>query len=561
MTRQRSVPAAPAAALPELDLGGASWPELLASPQKAAVEKILPAYIKKRRWFGGKARRISGLRLSGAIPLGDASMPLALLDVSYSSGSPQTYLLPLVWREEGAVPGPVKKSPGAPIARLVLSGRRGLLYDAAYDEAFHSAFLSVFSGGKLPRCGRDGLAVEKNAPLLKAALGRGGPPRKSRVLGGEQSNTAIVYGSSYFLKLFRRLEKGVNPDVEIGARLTRGGAFRGMPPFMGAVSLRRAGKLYGTIGLLQGYSPSRGDSWRYAQAQVSAYYGRVLSGRYAGPAPDRAGKLIGAACLEMMSLLGRRTAEMHLALSGAGRDPDFRPEPFSRRYRDSVYRSMLGLASASLRLLSRKIGDLPAAAKPGARALLGDRQAVARAFLAIRDGGISAMKIRTHGDYHLGQVLFTGRDFVIIDFEGEPAKPLGERRLKHCALRDVAGMLRSFHYAAWAPFFLPGKAPAGELRLLEPWAELWYSYVSQAFLRAYFKAAAGAGFLPAGPEETGALLKAFLMEKAVYELSYELNNRPDWVEIPLKGLLRAVADGAAVTPRTVPPAGGKKCRR
>jgi maltose alpha-D-glucosyltransferase/alpha-amylase len=534
-------------------MAGGSWPGIISSPDKAVIEKILPAYIRERRWFGGKARRISKLKISGAVPLGDGSMPLAFLEVAYSGGTPQTYLLPLAWKEEAAAAGIVRMHPGAAIARLELSGKRGLLYDAVYDKTFHSAFLSLFFGGKRPHRGREELVVERNRPLLKKALVVSGLPREARVLKGEQSNTSIVYGSAYFTKLYRRLENGVNPDVEIGARLTRGGAFRSMPPFLGAVSLHRGGKFYGAIGLLQGYTPSRGDSWTYALGQVSRYYKRVLAGLASGSAlrlpstpapgagavPPMVGKLIGRECLALMSLLGRRTAEMHVALSSAGKDPDFRPEPFSLLYQRSAYRSMVGLASSSMRLLSKKLKDLPAAVKPGASLLLKNKQAVLESFRAITDRRFPVMKIRIHGDFHLGQVLFTGKDFVIIDFEGEPAKPLGERRLKRSALCDVAGMLRSFHYAALAPFCLHKDIPAGKIPLLEPWAELWYSYVSDAFLKAYFKSAAGAEFLPEDPAETAALLKVFLMEKAVYELSYELNNRPDWVSIPLKGLLQA----------------------
>lgn len=576
MTEKKTPP--PDAALPEIKLEKASWPGIIYSPDKSAIEKILPDYIKARRWFGGKARRIGKLRISGAIPLGDGSIPLAFIKVSYSSGAPQTYLLPLAWKEEAAAAGMVKMYPAAAIAGLELSGKRGLLYDAAYDKSFHSAFLSLFLGGKRPRSGREELAAEQNRRLLKKSTAKSGLPRAASVLNGEQSNTSIVYGSVYFSKLFRRLEKGVNPDVEICSRLTRGGRFRNMPPFMGAVSLKRGGKFYGVIGLLQGYTPSRGDSWTYALKQVAAYYERVIAGlpkpggvprppdlpapgARAVPMPVR--KLIGGACLEMMSLLGRRTAEMHLALGSAGKDRDFRPEPFSRPYQRSLHRSMLALASASLRLLSRKFKDLPAAIKPGASLLLENRRAVIKEFHAVTGRVFPVKRIRVHGDFHLGQVLFTGRDFVIIDFEGEPAKPLGERRLKRSALCDVAGMLRSFHYAAWAPFCLGRTAAAGNMPLPGAWAELWYSYVSDAFLRAYFKTAAGADFLPGDPEETAALLKVFLMEKAVYELSYELNNRPDWVSIPLKGLLAAVVPqpggrarsalaSAAKKPRTVP---------
>lgn len=539
--------------LPEIELRNAAWPGLLDCPRKAALEKILPAYLRSRRWFGGKARRISRLKISGTLSLGNSAMPLALLEVSYSHGAPQTYLLPLAWKERAAAEALLKDEPGAAIAGLELSGKRGLLYDAVYDKAFQSAFLSLFLGKRRPRCGNGNLVVEQDGCLLKKARRRNSAAPAPRLLKGEQSNTSIVYGSVYFSKLFRRLEKGVNPDIELGARLTGRSSFRSMPPFLAAVSLHRGGKLFGAIGLLQGYTPSRGDSWGYALGEVSGYYRRILSRPAAAGSPPQpqdppdpalrrtpgpTTALIGKQCLAMMALLGKRTAQMHLVLSSAGRDTAFRPEPFTRGYQRRIHRSMLGLTSATLRLLSRKLRDLPAAVRPGASLLLKNKRAVIQAFRAVTAGKISAAKIRVHGDFHLGQVLFTGTDFVIIDFEGEPAKPLSERRHKYSALRDVAGMLRSFHYAAWAPFHLRSDIKAGQAGTLEPWAENWYSCVSAAFLRSYFRTAAGACFLPEDPAEIAALLKAFLMEKAIYELAYELNNRPDWAAIPLKGLLQ-----------------------
>ncbi|MBU2574711.1 MAG: maltose alpha-D-glucosyltransferase [Elusimicrobia bacterium] len=557
------------AALPELKLEEASWPGLLDSPERSALEKALPAYLRERRWFGGKARKMRRLKISSVVPTGEAAMPLALIEVLYTQGSPETYLLPLAWKEEAAAAGIIEASPGAAIAWLELSGKRGLLYDAAYDKAFHAAFLSLFFGKRRHCHGPEALVVEQNKKLLKAALVKNGLAQESRVIKAEQSNTSIIYGSVYFGKLFRRLEEGVNPDIEIGRRLTEGAKLPAIPPFMGAVTLHREGRFYGVVGLLQGYAPNQGDSWSYAVEQVSGYYERVLAGLpKMGPAPQPPdplvtdpkempqlmGGLIGGVCLEMMSLLGRRTAEMHLALSSAGTDPDFCPEPFTRLYQRSVYQSMLGLTASTMRLLSRKLKDLPDAVRPVASLVLENKPAVIKSFQGILDRKISAKKIRIHGDFHLGQVLFTGKDFVIIDFEGEPAKPLGERRLKRSALRDAAGMLRSFHYAARAPFYLQKNIAAENMKILEPWAELWYSYVSAAFLHSYFKTAAGADFLPQDPAGTAALLRVFLAEKAVYELFYELNNRPDWISIPLQGLLQVIQPRPGETGKSIRPA-------
>ncbi|OGS14850.1 MAG: hypothetical protein A2234_10530 [Elusimicrobia bacterium RIFOXYA2_FULL_58_8] len=542
--------------IPEIKSDRAAWPDLLHSRQRAVLEKILPAYIRQRRWFGGKAYKIRGVKISSVLPTGENSMPLVLINVGYTNRRPQIYILPLAWRPCPAADRIPAAWPGAAIAWLELSGKRGLLYDATHDKVFHAALLALFFKKHGPSAAREGLTAEQPEGPGRAALLKTARVRASRIITAEQSNTSIVYGSAFFAKLFRRLEKGINPDTEIGRRLTAGADFRAIPPFMGAIYLNRGGRFYGVVGLLQGYLPNRGDSWKYAAGQLAGYYERVLAGLPKGapapaapdifsfgpaPVPYAISRLIGAGCFEKISLLGRRTAQMHLALSRAGTDPDFCPEPFTRGSQRAAHRAMAALAAGTLRLLERRFRVLPAAARPAAALVLKNKPILMKVLQGLAAHKISAMKIRTHGDLHLGQVLFTGRDFVMIDFEGEPSRSLAERRLKNSALRDVAGMLRSFHYAAWAPVYIKGTAAAGQIKAVAPWAELWYSWISYVFLQAYFETCAGSVFIPRDRAQAAALLRVFLIEKAIYELSYELNNRPHWVRIPLQGLLRLLS--------------------
>jgi maltose alpha-D-glucosyltransferase/alpha-amylase len=244
--------------------------------------------------------------------------------------------------------------------------------------------------------------------------------------------------------------------------------------------------------------------------------------------------------LESARLIAQRTTEMHLALSTEVKDPIFAPEPFTDFYRQALYHQMLGLTNQSFQLLRKRQKALPEAAQDDAARVLELEGAIRKRFRRIRDGRISAMRTRTHGDYHLGQLLYTGKDFVIIDFEGEPARPLSERRIKRSPLRDVAGMLRSFHYASYAALFgqVPGVIARPEVRpTLEPWARFWYRWVSSVFLKTYLLHSSGGSFLPRTREELETLLDAHLLEKAIYEIAYEVNNRPDWVRIPLQGIL------------------------
>jgi maltose alpha-D-glucosyltransferase/alpha-amylase len=242
---------------------------------------------------------------------------------------------------------------------------------------------------------------------------------------------------------------------------------------------------------------------------------------------------------ESARLLGQRTAEMHLALVS---DPDheaFASEPFTPFYQRGLYQSMRNLTEEVFDLLKRRQKGLPAELLPSAERVAALKPEILKCFRTILSRKISAKRSRHHGDYHLGQVLWTGRDFVIIDFEGEPARPLTTRRIKRSALRDVAGMIRSFHYAAFQGLTnhaARGVVGAQDRARLESFAQYWYAWAASAFLRSYLLTAEGGAFLPRSKQELRDLLTVYLLEKAVYELGYELNHRPDWVKLPLAGI-------------------------
>ena len=308
-----------------------------------------------------------------------------------------------------------------------------------------------------------------------------------------------------------------------------------------------------TVGILNQYVPYEGDAGTYTQDQLAHYYERLLSikDHFKGKVPETPASLldvdpakippalheaVGAFNMEMTALLGERTAQLHGALSSEKEDPDFTPESFSKLYQRSVYQSMRGQARRYLDLLSRTTRNLPREVRKDARFALRAEKDIMKCFAQLLQKKFSAAKIRIHGDYHLGQVLFTGKDFVIIDFEGEPAKPISERRLKRSPFRDVAGMIRSFHYAAYTALFLRRSVRKRDWEFLEPWAELWYYYVSGTFLKAYLKTSENFSFAPKNIDDFEILLETFLLDKAVYELGYELNSRPEWVDIPLRGI-------------------------
>jgi maltose alpha-D-glucosyltransferase/alpha-amylase len=243
-----------------------------------------------------------------------------------------------------------------------------------------------------------------------------------------------------------------------------------------------------------------------------------------------------------VKLLGQRTGELHLALASGPDDGVFAPEPFNAMAQRSVYQTMRALVRRTTELLGKKIDNLPEKFREEAREVLGAEKEILQREKRLLDRKTNAAKIRIHGDYHLGQVLYTGKDFIILDFEGEPARPLSERKLKRSPLRDVAGMMRSFQYAAYSALWQPAMRNE-DVPFLERWADMWYRHVSSVFLQSYLHTTASAVFIPKNSDDLQVMLEAYLLDKAIYEIGYELNNRPEWVVIPIRGIKHILKSG------------------
>jgi maltose alpha-D-glucosyltransferase/alpha-amylase len=385
-------------------------------------------------------------------------------------------------------------------------------------------------------------------------LGGKALPLASQVGKSEQSNSAIIFDSTFFLKVYRRLEQGVHPEPEVGRFLCEKTDFGQVAPLAGVLEYKPAEGEPCTLAILQGFITGQGDAWSFTLSEVARFFERMLARREESKAPSHQEEtglpggevpplpadlaaITQGYYSEMVTLLGKRTGEFHLALYSAKDDAAFTPELFTLLYQRSVYQSMRSRAKKTLQLLSRNLAKLPEELRPSAETVLGQEGTIMAILHRFTLNKFSAWKTRIHGDYHLGQVLYTGNDFILIDFEGEPIKSLGERRLKQSPLRDVAGMIRSFHYAAYALFMQRSQVRQEDIPFLQPWAEAWYCQNSGAFLASYQSSVAGSGLLPQLPEEAHLMLQTYLLDKAIYELGYELNNRPDWVFIPLTGVL------------------------
>lgn len=515
----------------------------IVSELRRQLPALLPPYLATQRWFGGKARQILSVAIDDALPIGSAGSPAVLLmvTVQYLEGAQETYAIPLVVltpEQIGAL--------GDSVLRLQLAGgSSGVYADAFTRQEFLGELLQIIrrEGSVEGEKGRlRGSQTAEFAELFAVSQGE-----QPRLLSGEQSNSSVIYGRGLILKFFRRLEEGENPDLEIGRFLTEKARFPHVPRIAGSLEYDSQPGEAATQAILQEFVPNQGDAWRYTLKTLSAFYERagdkVPSQEAAGSEifPEFSGEAM-ARLLTEIGLLGKRTAEMHLALSSENGDAEFAPDPFTMEFQSSVQASFAELTSGVLRLLRARMANLPAAYRDKAAEVAACEQDIMKRFRDALRVPINAMRTRIHGDYHLGQVLYTGSDFVMIDFEGEPARPLAQRRAKQSPLQDVAGMLRSFHYAAFAPILGSGGATLrGRTEKLRYWAEAWSRCAANRFLGQYYEASGTARYLPAGERERARLLEIYLLGKAVYELGYELNNRPAWVGIPLEGIARLLS--------------------
>ena len=543
----------PARVLPEVRVAG-GWEAALVGGSKEALEAVLLGYIPQRRWFGGKARRIKTATITDvvSVPGAEGNSYLTSVVIGYAEGDPDTYMLPVAYANAAEAPHILERWPQSAVAWIRNQGEdvRGLLYDALGPPNFAEAILGAIARRRRAAGGM-GTLVGSTTRAFARLRGPETIRLEAQLSVAEQSNNSVIFGERLMLKVFRRLEEGVNPELEVGRFLTEKTTFSHIAPLAGSLEYRRAKGEPISIAILQAYVPNQGDAWQYTLNTLAHFFTAPELVGAQPPAMPRslleasklepseiASKVIGG-YLDSARLLGRRTAELHAALASDPDDPAFAPERITALDQRSIYQSLSGLSMRATDLLRTQLNKLPADARDEGRKVLELESRIThilKSFLARR---LNTTRIRVHGDYHLGQVLYTGHDFVIIDFEGEPTRSLYERRLKRLAMRDVAGMLRSFSYASQAAL-RSEHAPAERLAELHAWSRFWADSVSAVFLKSYLSTAGSASWVPQSQEDLELQLTTMLLEKALYELRYEMNLRPDWVRIPLRGILDLV---------------------
>jgi maltose alpha-D-glucosyltransferase / alpha-amylase len=526
------------------------------------LQQILPTYLPHQRWFGAKSRTIKTVNVLDWVQVPNINAALVFLELTYENEAEgeakDIYQLPLTISTGEEVENIRIANPGSIIATLTTPTGPAILHDAVAREDLRQSLLHLIEHISEVPAQQGFIQGQKSSAFAES---RGTGPLPARTGSAEQSNTSILYDTKLIMKLFRRLQPGENPDTEIGRFLTETAHFPRIAPFLGDIRLTPQNSEPITVAMLQGLVENEGDGWQWTLDELSRYYESASTNHpphdvgkppsFLDPlekeaeseshkiAHEHAGLYLDAA-----ALLGRRTAEMHLALATPTEDAAFSAEPFSPFDLEADATRIDAQIVRTLDALKRGMSQLSDDATVDSAALLLSRRidlfARANIITSSPPGG-SGQRIRIHGDYHLGQVLRSRGDYVILDFEGEPARPLVERRAKQSPLKDVAGMLRSFSYASYAGLtaFTQRRPPNNEAdaRNLEAWARLWQNTVATEFLRSYRQAISVNSSLIPKSSQAHILLNAYLLEKALYELLYELNNRPAWVRIPLTGIL------------------------
>jgi maltose alpha-D-glucosyltransferase / alpha-amylase len=529
---------------------------LMARRMREQLERrVLPAFLASQRWFAGKGGDLVGTELVEHDEWGGpgGNWLLTVAHVQFLDGARQSYSLPLAiaWEDGGFER--VQSLLHVALARVRQRARVGIVYDAFWDDAFARSVVAAMRAGeerKLPN-GRlvfwgtsafEGMDTEGLAVAHPAF---------------ELSNSMVILGNRLVLKGYRQVRQGVSPEIEIGKFLTETSPFPHVAPLLGALEYHGADGSVTALAVLQRYVDNQGSGWNY----TIEYLGRFLAATSLEPAPGEPAPAANvssagvagdadsphAAFLVLASTLGRRTGELHVALARRTGDPAFDPEPITEADLAGWASGVRACVERTLAQLGQRLPGLSEAARADAEALLAARERMLRQVDRFTAEPVHAAKARYHGDYHLGQVLLAAHDFVIVDFEGEPARPLEERRVKHSPLRDVAGMLRSFGYAAAVALDEATAERPGDRARLAPHVAGWKRETTRAFLSGYIEATRGSPVYPGAPGEARRLICLFMLDKALYEVRYELDSRPDWIRIPIAGLMELIGEDAPDT--------------
>ncbi len=481
-------------------------------------QEDLLEYLKKCRWFAGKARQVVSCDIPHLLPFGDAT--IWIIEVAYQEGDTELYQLPVA--TISTLPA------GSQEQTLILKQEDGtLLVDAMYTEAFRK---------DLYRHVYESLRVGHDSSTLIFTKGKGLDTTdtpdgiSTRVLPVDSSNSALIFGDHYFFKLYRKLFHLTNPEVEMVEFITEHSSFRQIPAFCGSFTWKQANGTEVTLGMMQRKVQADKDNWSLTGDYLNDFLYAVPNNIF----------LVKEDVFEQVALLGRRTGEMHRALYNPQASAAFAPEPFTDGYRRFLKQRLAHLLDNRYSLLIDKYLTLDEPTKSLAWKFMESKELMDEFSNELLSQPLDSLRIRIHGDYHLGQVLSANKDFILIDFEGEPEASIQDRKIKHSPLKDVAGMVRSYHYAVSSKVFNSVETEHIRSEKLLAVTNRWYKLMKDTYLEGYMDAIGWPHPLFKDQNEINSLMLYYLLEKAVYELGYELSYRPDWVKIPLKGIVDVI---------------------
>ncbi len=515
------------------------WDSLYGGRERDRYQQdVLPSYFPQARWFAAKDKHVESYDLvaSGQLVSGDDRWLLNIAEAKIAGGECQRYFLPLAITWERPKEDVTTALLPFALARARRGPRTGLIHDAFVDGRFVLALIDAVREGRTVPASEGEFHFVPTRAIADVTFDEVPEVRRLNV---EQSNTSVIIGDHMVVKGYRRLEQGLHLELEVARFLTEKAGFSNTPPLLGAVEHVDPDGGATALCIVQGFVRNQGSGWDFTLHHLERIYeneGALQSDIEAG-IPD-----LNEVYFVLAETLGVRTGELHRAFALNTGDPAFDPEPITVTDLRAWSEQVRSFADDAMTVLERGLGNLRESDRELAETVLEQRGALLDTISALVPDRVTAVKTRYHGDYHLGQVLVVQDDWHIIDFEGEPLRSLAERREKHSPLKDVAGMLRSFNYAAWAAMFRLTTETPETLEALRPLAEDWERRAVEAYLRGYDRATEGCPSRPEDDEHMQALLDLFIIEKATYEVRYEVANRPTWVRIPLLGLSRILSE-------------------
>ncbi len=505
---------------------------------KVFSSDILENYIINKRWYGGKASTLKYIEVVDFFKITSKKNTYygVLLEVNFKEAFYQHYFMPLAFMAEDEL------DTNTIIAPVKMNGQAGFLVDALHQEDFRKLLF-------------DNIVNSTNRTDLKVRLHKGEKLKEkeyksSKFMGVERSNTSIIYNNSLVLKIFRRIYISTNPDYEISRFLTERMNFKNSPAYMGSISVGLSeGNI--TLALMQELVPNQGDAWQFMLSEVDKIFENLKNKKIniaklsdielfkrlkINEVPHEIIDWAGLSIFMRIQTLATRTAELHIALGSDVHETAFTPTTYNGDYSVWLKNRLTYQFQNRLNILENNLHKLDGLALELANQFLDHKKEIRKLFLNFDWTNMKSERIRIHGDYHLGQVLVNGDDFYILDFEGEPESTIRDRKVKQPPLKDVAGMFRSFHYSIYATIFNnKDKYPFEQEELFRA-GEILFKYFVGVFIQTYTHVAQGGNLNIGYRKEIDFLLKYCLLEKAVYELGYELNSRPRWAVIPLTGI-------------------------